>query len=110
MRAISALIASVDPHCRLLGRGARYVTQIFAGEAADHVQGSDPGPALVDVPSAIERTGRSAVGDLPWHKSVPGDAGRLMGRGAEEWLAWAGLGLPARLPVTLVARAGYASD
>ena len=84
MRAIAALITSMDPRCRLLGRGAHYVTQIFAGQATGAVHYSEPGPALADVPSAIERTGRAAVGDLPWHKSVPGDAGRLMGRGAEE--------------------------
>jgi hypothetical protein len=89
MRAVPALIASMDPRCRLLGRGARYVTQIFTDGAADHPLGSEPGPALADVPSAIERAGRAAVGELPWHKSVPGDAGRLMGRGAEEWLVWA---------------------
>lgn len=101
LRAIGALIAGGDERCGLLGRGARYAARVFLGEAAADLHGPERGPVFTHVPSAIERAGRAAVGDLPWHETVPGDAGRIVGRGAEEWLAWAFIpGYP--LPMWLV--------
>ncbi len=86
---------------RPLGLGAQYAARRFLPDLPMPVHSSIPGPEFTDASTAIHTTSLIAAGALAWHESVAPVTNRILGFGAEGWLAWAFLdGSP--LPLWLV--------